>query len=134
MNTIMRLIAVILMLIVPSWTLADNYLCLEDQVVGFSWEDRKWQTGTFMGEKYIVKLQGAETVITEFGKEFSTYSDCSNNLFFTPKNRIVCRSGYGEFYFNTVTKRFMRSYMAGYAEGDEDGNTPLISIQTCSKF
>lgn len=134
MNIVMKRFALILSLITPSWAFAENYLCISEKVTGFFFENEQWKQANFVEEKFIINLTGSEIKITEFGKDYQSYTDCVEKLSGTLKDRFVCRSGFGEFYFNTKKKRYMRSYMAGYAEGDYALDTPLLAVGKCSKF
>jgi len=44
-----------------------------------------------------------------------------------------CNMILGEFIFNSKSKRFIKTYTAGYLSGqDNNDNTPYVMIGTCS--
>ncbi|MCA1514559.1 hypothetical protein [Bradyrhizobium sp. NBAIM01] len=48
---------------------------------------------------------------------------------------VRCESSLSEIRFNTENNRFMRAYLVGYVDGEDNNeNTPSISIGVCTKL
>ena len=122
-------IALILVLMTPSWAWAENYLCLPTKITGFHFVNDKWETGVMdTGDlKYIVSIDNKS--VSEFGEAEPIHTDCG-----MVSDIMLCTKGFGEFNMGIETLRYMRTlpyvdYLLGAT-----GGTPNIEIGTCSKF
>lgn len=119
-----------LILIMPSFAWAENYLCISDKATGFKFKDGTWQTTGFKsGDKYIVSTE--DLTVTEFGEESPIHIKCksSREIFF-------CDHNFGIFHMNPKNFRYMLTWPIGaYVYPNEDNSgTPYLEIGTCSKF
>ena len=124
----MRLLAVIIMLIAPSFAWAENYLCITDQATGFSAEDGTHKITQFKsGEKFIFNTENA--TLSQFGSESPIISDCD-----VREKLVYCSSLIVNFNMHRENLRFMFFLKAYGYVWEKDDETPYIAIGTCSKF
>lgn len=125
-NLIQRL-ALILLLIAPSWAGAGNYLCIADEATGFKTIGGTFKaTAIIAGDKYIVSED--DGTVTKFGQTTPIFSGCVNS-----DASISCGIGLGEWLLGKKQMRFMHYAISwGFPFGFED--VPYIEIGTCSKF
>ena len=123
----MRMVALIMCLLLPSWGWADNYLCIADETTGFAKRDGRYQQTDFTPNKYVVNSE-AKTV-SAFGIEGNYMSGCD-----VTSETVLCKEIYADFLMHRQKMKFMlyvKSY--GYVwETIED--SPHIAIGTCSQF
>ena len=123
----MRLVALILILIVPTWAVADNYLCITEKATGFAKQNGKFDIANFSGgQKYIVNTEDA--TVSAFGEGIIA-KKC-----IVEKKYVGCSRENIEFNMHRDKLNFMLYAITyGYVwEGLDD--TPHIAIGTCSKF
>ncbi|MDA9317684.1 hypothetical protein N9Q42_00755 [bacterium] len=121
----MKIILSALLLIAPSFSWAENYLCIPDQATGFSKQDGKYEISEFAANKIIVTTE--TKTLTAFGGGV-----LDRNCDITSV-KVSCSSTSVDFNMHRDNLRFMmylKSY--GYVWGTSD-NT-YISIGTCSEF
>ena len=125
-NMIPRL-ALILLLIAPSWAGAENYLCISEKSTGLKFFSGSWQTTDFTtGDKYVVDVEAL--TLSRFGDPNPLDGCTDGSILFN------CASGRDRFTLNKQNLRYMLSfYDLGYVVG-VDGGTPYIEIGTCSSF
>lgn len=121
---------------------AGDWLCIGDQVTGFSKKGGVWHSVDFTaGTRYIIKrsaVQGYAWEVREFGSSaILAVALCKAD--FNEAQFLFCTGLGGEFRFNSRTLRFLNAYLIGYVPGDtafsKDGSdTPSIEIGTCSKL
>ena len=134
MNTNMRLVALILILIAPTWAVAENYLCISEDASGFIFNDEAnkfEQTAITPRAKYLVSF--TEKTVSQFGKEDYIFDEC---YFFTIEKKKVffCNEPFGEFQMGEKSMKYLRTVpYLDYVMG-ENSSTPHIEIGTCSKF
>lgn len=126
----MRLVALILILIAPTWAAAEKYICLAEKASGFGYLNGEWiGTKLTANEKYLVSFD--ERKVSIFGRDTGGHENC-NFLHFG--SIIYCQEGFGTFIMNKKNLRFMSSHpFIDYVRGNTEG-TPNITIGTCSKF
>jgi hypothetical protein len=148
-------VAVTLLLLVSTMVRADqSWLCIDESVTGFAFKDQRWQQTNFEEGKYIVRplVQGDTGFdpggpvqrygVFTFGEDTIAYTcyDGFNLLSSATYSDIPVLNcgGFGQFRFDRDTLRFLRTYVDGYTYipegGDNNDNTPLIAIGTCSKI
>ena len=123
----MRFIALILILIAPTWAVADNYLCITDKATGFAKQNGKFDIANFSsGQKYIINTKDA--TLSAFG-EGTIAKKCIVRI-----NHVSCGNETVDFNMHRDKLNFMHFHKTyGYVwEGLDD--TPLIAIGTFSKF
>jgi hypothetical protein len=131
MNIRMRLVALILILIAPTWAAADNYLCISDKTVGFTKRDDGkggfWDEGSFSsGTKFTFSTEKAE--LSAFGVG-TIIGNCD-----VTRRSIFCQNQTVNFNLNRKNLKFMLVKSTyGYVWDGED-DTPHMAIGTCSKF
>ena len=126
----MKRIALMLILIMPSFAWAENYLCISDKVTGFKFMDDTWQTTGFKtGDKYIVSTEAL--TVTKFGEQGPLHIKCESSpeIFF-------CDYSFGLFRMNPKNLRYMLNWPVGVYEfpNPDNSGTPYMEIGTCSKF
>ena len=123
----MKLTALILILLAPSFSWAENYLCVTDKSTGFI----KKETGDYE----ITKFAGTNFTISTKNKTLSVvgegviHSDCYIN-----SEAVSCESKFVDFNMHRDELRFMlysKSYAYVWGTGVD---TPQIAIGTCSVF
>jgi len=121
--------------LIPSLVSAqENYLCVSEAIGGVAYNstEKKWEGTKFKNssEKIIITKTNGIWKYKEFGATFE--EDCGKS---NEYGNFRCSIFFGEFVFNSKTKRFIKTYTAGYVGGeDNNNNTPAIMIGTCSKF
>jgi len=135
----------IFLLLFTSVTNADEstYLCIAEESTGFYFENGSWGRAHFKvsDEKYIIRKM-KEVELEFFGGKhpYGVYSlggkypeyRCSVT---ESSNNYICRDGVGDFLFSPKSGRFIKSYMAGYWDGeDKNEDTPSITRGRCSKI
>lgn len=118
---------------IPSVTMAqDSYLCVSEAMGGIAYDSstRKWEGAKFTNsnEKIILVKKNGVWKLRNFGSTFE--NECGKmNEFGTFRCNIL----FGEFLFNSKTKRFLKSYVVGYVSGeDNNDNTPAVMAGVCS--
>lgn len=138
-------IALIVCGLSPSFANAQTtaWLCITDSSVGFSKDSGSWSSARFTpGDKYIIKSsqrQGVAWEVRKFGSQ-TPLADGICKQTFTAAKILNCTGFFTEFHFNAGTGRFLRIYFAGYwtyipgdnLTGNDNGDTPVIEIGTCS--
>jgi len=141
-----KTILAIFFILVASIVHAEQYLCIADSAVGFSfnkttkmWERTNFSINDF---KYVIsesKLKDLAYQITQMGYNIP-HSFCKDS--FNEYGFLNC-SGFGEFKFNKKNGRFISSYLIGYYNvlpemnnitDENSGDTPSITIGKCSPF
>ena len=127
MNTNMRFIALILILIAPTWAVGDNYLCITDKATGFAKKNGKFDIANISsGQKYIFNTEDA--TLSLFG-EGTLARKC-----IVEKKYALCSNEIVEFNMHRNKLKFMVYQISyGYVWETTD-DTPQIAIGTCSKF
>ena len=134
MNTNMRLVALILILIAPTWAVAENFLCISEDASGFIFNEgaNNFEFTPITPEaKYLVSFK--EKTVSQFGNEDYIFEEC---YFFTIEKRKVffCNDPFGEFQMGEKSMKYLKtSPYYDYAMGENSG-TPNIQRGTCSKF
>jgi len=133
------LLFLLAILVLPSVTLSENYLCVTEQSAGFTYDNssKRWKAAILRSnseyvlsrtdennDEYRLKLSGIDNIDNK----------CDEN--FSEDGYIECYGILGIFNFNNKTTRFQFYYPYGYIEDTEiPGNkTPGIQIGTCSTF
>ncbi|GLJ00477.1 hypothetical protein Sbs19_42950 [Sphingobium sp. BS19] len=114
---------------------------------GFKYDiaSKRWQNARFNAseQRLIIKPStnpAWQYVVVEFGKPEgfpeATCKQLPNKYGF-----LFCDGIFGDFKFNTLNLRYIRSYLAGYVEitpnnrlSEEGGDTPNIEIGKCSQL
>ena len=132
--TSMKRIALMLILIMPSFGWAENYLCIVEQSTGFKYMNGKWQSVTFNPvSKYLVSTEDLQ--VNPFGDEAPSYLNCEDT-----ENDFICLKGWGRgvgaFEMSKPSLRFMATHAPRYYifKLDNPNGTPWMEIGTCSKF
>ena len=120
-------LALILLLIAPSWAGAENFLCISEKSTGLKFLGGSWQTADFTpGDKYLVNVK--DLTLSRFGDP-NPLDGCTNGSIL-----FNCASGSDRFTLNKQNLRYMLSFHElGYVVGLDSG-TPYIEIGTCSSF
>ena len=128
---------------------SDSYICVADQTTGFTFEQGTWKSTNFKEDrKFLFKREVAQHdgpnwnsgdkiwSMSELGQENSSML-CSDkvNLSSGPivLDDIVCH-GFTNVKFNKKSLRVLLSYFVGFTDGDNNDNTPTITIGKCSKL
>ena len=135
MNINMRLIVFILLLIAPSLSWAEKYLCIAEDASGFIYRDviKKWENTAInpQATKYLVSF--TDRTVSKFGEEDYEHEECYF-FFIESKKVFYCNDGFGEFQMGEKSMKYLRtSPYYDYVMG-ETSSTPHIEIGTCSKF
>lgn len=112
----------------------ESYLCISEAIGGVSYDANKkrWEGTKFTNsnEKSLLTKKNGTWKYKDFGS--SAESDCGK---FNDFGAIRCNILFGEFIFNFKTKRFTKSYLVGYVNGDDNNeNTPAVMIGSCSQL
>ena len=134
MNTEMRLITFIFLLIAPSFTVANQYFCITEEASGFKYDTdlKKWKPVLINSDtKYLVSFKNK--TVSKLGEDGFEYGKCE--IFdFKGADNMICKEDFGEFQMGAKSLRFLRTLpYYDYAIG-ENTSTPQIQIGTCSKF
>jgi hypothetical protein len=110
----------------------DSYLCISEASGGVAYNSNqnKWEGTKFKteNEKIILIKKNSQWKLKEFGHSFE--NDCSE---MSEYGILRCQISFGEFIFNSKTKRYLESYILGYIDGkDNNKNTPSVTIGKCS--
>lgn len=119
----------------------DTWLCVSEDSTGFYFEKGKWGRAKFdvQEDKFIIRP------IKESDGRYFKDKEHPYGVFNLGKNRpskrcsnyenIICKVGLGELFFSPETGRFIKTYTAGYWDGqDNNDNTPNITRGRCSKI
>lgn len=132
--------------LVPTIVHADQYLCIADSSVGFSFNKgtKSWERANFrVGEnKYVLsgpKSEGAAYLLTRMGSQFAE-AQCEKG--FNDPGYLFCSGFGGDFKFNRRNGRYLKTYTVGYFNvvpgvnevTDENSDTPYLEIGKCSSF
>ena len=143
MNTNMRLVALIQILIAPTWAVADAYICLGEKSTGFiydknsnSWETRYFNAGN---AKYLVSTE--KKTVRLFGREKALFDNCVAGSAKTKSGKktkiFFCGAPDGDLIMSTDALKFTYSGVGfDYAVGEmrEGVGTPVLTIGTCTIF
>jgi hypothetical protein len=110
----------------------ESYLCISEAIGGVAYDSslNKWDGTKFSNNnhKIILKKKNGSWKYADFGNNFEESCDKMNEYGIFRCNMIL-----GEFIFNSKSKRFIKTYTAGYLSGqDNNDNTPYVMIGTCS--
>lgn len=110
----------------------EQYLCVSHAAGGVNYDSavRNWTPAKFKNDdaKYLIVQKNNKWAMKTFGNNFDF--DCGS---MNEYNILRCEPFYGEFIFNKKTKRYMKTYTAGFIDGrDNNENTPLIEVGYCS--
>lgn len=115
---------------------ASQFFCAATHSTGFRLNDGKWRSVDFNIEpmRYVIAPDGAEYTVTKLGQQFP-FHRCQNTMPAGQQIHLICGGlGYG-WLFSERTLRFQEYYGIGYIDGeDKGGNTPSITIGTCSRI
>ena len=117
----------------------ERYLCVPDQAAGFIFDQssRRWKSVNLRseGEKYIIKQVSFSKNALSIVSAQASYEECRSDNGFENSNEAYFECIFGEFKFNRITGRFIRTFTAGYIDGlDNKENTPAILIGRCTPF
>lgn len=131
--------------VAPTQASAESWLCIADMTTGFGFDQttQRWKEMSFSptDSRFILKpSDNAEWayVVSEFGSSTIPYATCDSGP--TSYGFISCDAGFGEFKFNKINLRYVRTSVVGYAEitpttPTKDGDdAPIIEIGRCSKI
>jgi hypothetical protein len=127
----------------------DSYLCVADQTTGFTFAQGTWKSTNFKEDrKFLFKREIAPNngtnwnsgdriwTVSELG-QVSSLAQCYDviNLSGGPVvlDNIFC-GGLYNVKFNKKSLRLLLSYFVGFTDGDNNDNTPTITIGKCSKL
>ncbi len=119
---------------------ADKWLCVGDKSTGFSndLDKKQWQMTKFPTSKWIISKSDGPTkgyVAKEFGsKDRSIPCGKFGSNVLEIKNLLICDHEIMTLKFNRKTGRYLHFYKAGFVYSENDTDTPLVEIGTCSKF
>ena len=122
------------MLIAPSWTGAEQWVCVSDKIIGFRLQNEGWKETTFkQPNKWLLKqeIDGSKGFkIKQFEEENSRTAICRGT------NEIVwCTGLWGAFKMNVINLRYISTATNGYVyDFEEQPPDPSIEIGTCAKF
>ena len=132
----------------PSHSYADSYVCVAEKSTGFhynqkthQWDDARFRTDT----KYLIRKADQNDVweknhnmaVVIFGKKKSEFR-CQEGI--NDVGLLLCYSLSGQFKFNNLSLRFLRSMTFGYYNNgygkfpDKLSASPFLEIGTCTKM
>jgi len=121
----------------PSVSIAEKYLCVADQASGFHFDGKSWGHASFKTDgKYMIAQSKRSTTekpkiaISLIGGHEMYF--CDGLL--SSQDELYCGGLEGRFRFDPKTNRFLKSYTAGYINGDQGKDTPHIEIGRCSSI
>lgn len=141
------IICALLALSIPAQASAESWLCIADMSTGFSADKttKIWRQANFRVSDKRVIIKPSDNPswkyeVNEFGKQSDLPAawckDGPNDYGY-----LFCTSLFGEFKFNTINLRYLRTFLAGYVEITpsntlikEGENDPGIEIGRCSKI
>lgn len=123
----------------------DKYICTANKAVGFNYTKTKgWYSSNFSPDnKYVLAKSGSKYKtayeLTKIGENVAL-GFCKND--FNKQGFLFCNTTGGPYAFNSNTGRYTLSYYAGYynvkpediGTQNENNNTPMLEIGTCSPF
>jgi hypothetical protein len=138
------------------------YFCTTEFSAGLAYDvnGKRWHSTIFRPDKkFVVRLKFIETTTEKLqvttGKPFTiTFDNYDTTITFAGTsdaqscrsaglsvariNEFVrsmrCSTVAEEFIFNAHMNRFLKTYLFGFLDGDDSGNTPSISGGTCTKI
>lgn len=127
---------------------AESYVCIADKSTGFKYNQKtqQWEYARFRTDtKYLIRKADQnillekffKMVVVKFGEKSSEFS-CKEGI--NEGGLLICNSHSGQFKFNNLSLRFLRSWMYGYYNNgygkspDKDSATPFLEIGTCTKM
>ena len=135
----MRIFALVILSMLATVASADPWLCIEEAASGFLFKNGKWTQGPFHidGKKFILRKPNIDDLdygksqygVYALGSPASSYQCAEANQF----GEFRCHSLLGEFKFAVRSGRYLRTYTAGYWDGEDVAkNTPIIARGRCS--
>ena len=136
----MRIIQILVMLLASTPALADEWVCVAEQSIGYEYstESGEWVGSKFETDKkyliseasgsdytYWIAIVGSKNILAVCEEDFGTVG--------VKKDILTCSDWMVHFQFNRETGRFMYSYLIGFIQGKDDGSsTPTMEIGTCT--
>ena len=111
----------------------NQFICIAEKSTGFSLSGGKWISTDFTTSKikYLVKKSEKfpdKMSVHEFGVDTPKY-ECTFDAI-----KIVCDDYLRYMTISIDNLRFQEIYGVGYVFGDYPGNTPSMTIGTCSRI
>ncbi len=107
------------------------YVCVANSSSGFKYDKniRKWESTKLIpsDDKKLLKKDVGGWSWASFGSGYPERCGEINKY-----GVLNCQTFFGSLIFDKDTLRYMETYMAGYVDGDREGNTPSITIGKCS--
>lgn len=110
----------------------EQYLCVSHAAGGVRYDSaaKNWVSTKFKNDdsKYLVIQKNNKWIMKIFGKNYE--NECGS---MSEYGILRCEPFFGEFVFNKKTKRYLKTYIAGFIDGsDGNDNTPLVEVGYCS--
>ncbi len=112
----------------------EGYLCVSEAAGGVSYEKNinKWKGTVFRtkNDKILITNKNNKWIMKQFDSTIENDCNAPNEI-----GVMRCNNLFGTFIFNTKTRRYLSTYIAGYIDGvDNNDNTPSIEIGICTKL
>lgn len=136
------------------------YYCTTDATSGVKYNPQlqKWTSASFKPDKpFVIKLDFLNSrrqkqfdwtelstvnsftvTVTEAGsneaRPCKDMKDYKGPVEVWDDGWVRCNVAFSEMRFNPANNRYLSAYLVGYVGGDNGGDTPAISIGTCTKI
>lgn len=111
----------------------DAYLCVPLKSTGFKYDKgtKRWEQVTFKTseKKYLLKKVKGQWEWRLFGEELGEKCGLMYD-----SGWVKCIAPWITIKFNKNNLRYIESYVVGYLEGDDAGDTPSITIGSCTSI
>ena len=107
-----------------------SYLCIADESTGFFYDTKlnSWASTKFTPQKYLLTKKDNGWEWKDFGSKSGWV--CGE---FNQYGIFNCSLMVGHVRFNKNNLRFLRTYIFGYVDGENNNdNTPNVTIGKCS--
>ena len=130
-----RIVAILFGILCTNLAIAQNQplACQGDAAAGLKWQDGRWQTKTFLTEKFILAKSGDGLTIESVAKVLSSpeaFVNCRSSVI-----GIVCSSTLGSFmHFHPRTLKGGFAFLFGTVQSAQAKDSVTVEAFSCTPF